>query len=35
MNAAEALGEFSWDAVRANTSDRMLDQNEFNAYFGL
>lgn len=35
MNAAEALGEFSWSAVRANTSDRMLDQNEFNAYFGL
>ena len=35
MSAAEALGEFSWDAVRANTSDRVLDQAEFNAYFGL
>ena len=35
MSAAEALGEFSWDAIRANTSDRVLDQNEFNAYFGL
>lgn len=35
MNAAEALGEFSWSAVRANTSDRVLDQAEFNAYFGL
>lgn len=35
MSAAEALGEFSWSAVRANTSDRVLDQNEFNAYFGL
>lgn len=35
MSAAEALGEFSWDAVRANTSDRVLDQTEFNAYFGL
>lgn len=35
MSATEALGEFSWDAVRANTSDRMLDQAEFNAYFEL
>lgn len=35
MSAAEALGEFSWDAVRANTSDRVLNQAEFNAYFGL
>lgn len=35
MSATEAIGEFSWSAVRANTSDRMLDQNEFNAYFGL
>ena len=35
MNAAEALGEFSWSAVRANTSDRVLNQAEFNAYFGL
>lgn len=35
MSAAEALGEFCWDAVRANTSDRVLDQNEFNAYFSL
>ena len=35
MSATEALGELSWDAVRANTSDRMLDQAEFNAYFEL
>lgn len=35
MSADEALGVFSWDAVRANTSDRTLDQGEFNAYFGL
>ena len=35
MSAAEALGEFSWDAIRANTSDRVLNQAEFNAYFGL
>lgn len=35
MSADEALGVFSWDAVRTNTSDRTLDQGEFNAYFGL
>lgn len=35
MSAQEALTEFSWAKVRADTADRSLDPQAFNTYFGL
>lgn len=35
MSAQEALTEFSWTKVRADTADRSLDPQAFNTYFGL
>jgi glutamyl-Q tRNA(Asp) synthetase len=35
MSAKEALAEFNWAKVKADTADRTLDPQAFNAYFGL
>lgn len=35
MSVQEALTEFSWAKVRADTADRSLDPQAFNTYFGL
>lgn len=35
MSVQEALTEFSWTKVRADTADRSLDPQAFNTYFGL
>lgn len=35
MSAQEALTEFGWAKVRADTADRSLDPQAFNTYFGL
>lgn len=35
MSAAEALQEFDWGKVRADTADRSISQDDFDAYFGL
>lgn len=35
MSAQEALTEFSWAKVRADTADHSLDPQAFNTYFGL
>ena len=35
MSAAEALQEFDWSKVRADTADRSISQDGFDAYFGL
>ncbi len=33
--AVEALQEFDWGKVRADTADRSISQDDFDAYFGL
>ena len=35
MSAVEALQEFDWGKVRADTADRSISQDDFDAYFGL
>ncbi|HAH53134.1 MAG TPA: tRNA glutamyl-Q(34) synthetase GluQRS, partial [Bifidobacterium sp.] len=35
MSASEALSEFDWAKVRADTTDRRIDQRAFDEYFGL
>ena len=35
MSAVEALQEFNWGKVRADTADRSISQDDFDAYFGL
>ena len=35
MSAFEALQEFDWGKVRADTADRSISQDDFDAYFGL
>ena len=35
MSASEALSEFDWAKVRADTTDRCIDQRAFDEYFGL
>lgn len=35
MSAAEALQEFDWSKVRADTNDRSINKNDFDEYFGL
>ena len=35
MSAVEALQEFDWGKVRADTDDRSISQDDFDAYFGL
>ena len=33
--SVEALQEFDWGKVRADTADRSISQDDFDAYFGL
>ena len=35
MSTVEALQEFDWGKVRADTADRSISQDDFDAYFGL
>ena len=35
MSAVEALQEFDWGKVRADTADRSISQDDFDTYFGL
>lgn len=35
MSAVEALQEFDWGSVRADTADRSISQDDFDAYSGL
>lgn len=35
MGAVEALQEFDWGKIRADTADRSISQDDFDAYFGL